>query len=211
MKITRSAPVKFALLAILPLPASGYAAISVGTGFFANVAGYSMTSFYVFDEASRIAFKNGKGNAIEAPSADGAALMAKKTVILAAADTEGVMEDEQAEERERAKRLRRAKAEEESRRAEAARKLEAEQTRQTEVNRARATVSNLERRESFLNHEVRWTQRELDSVSRDPADHSTMARRGGLERQLFYLQNQLNQTTTSKQGAMEQLKRLQFR
>lgn len=125
-------------------------------------------------------------------------------------DPNGVIEHEQADEREQARRLRRARAEHESRRAEAARKLDVEQLRQREIARLRGGISNLGRRESFLHHDVYWTQRELDSVSRDPADLSAMARRGHLGREIHDVRNQLDQVTTMRSGAMKQLDELRF-
>lgn len=132
-------------------------------------------------------------------------------VAIVNVDTNRLIEEEQAMEREQAERLRRAREEQEARRTKAARKLEADQARQSEVNRLRTTVMNLEQRESTLHHEVMSTQQQLGSVSRDPADPSALTRRSELERQLNYLQNQLNQTTTSKQGAMNQMNQLQVR
>ncbi|OGA40995.1 MAG: hypothetical protein A3G24_09050 [Betaproteobacteria bacterium RIFCSPLOWO2_12_FULL_62_13] len=205
-----------ALLTFLLPPGLGYAAVSAETGFFAGAAAARcLACLHVIGNAPRTAFKDAKGSPCDPAKAASPAPTATSGVILAAADGEGVPEDQEAAEREKerehAKRLRRARAEQEARRAEAARKLEAERTRQREINRLRATVSGLEQRESFLNHEVLWTRRELDSVSRDPADHSAMARRGGVEHELFYLQNQLNQTTASKHDAVRRLNRLQFR
>lgn len=135
----------------------------------------------------------------------------EKAVAIVNVDTNRLIEVEQAMERERAERFRRAREEREARRTEAARKLEADQARQREVNRLRTTVMNLEQRESSLHHEVMSTQQQLGSVSRDSADHSALTRRSELERQLNYLQNQLNQATTSKQSAMNQLNQLQVR
>ena len=120
-------------------------------------------------------------------------------------------EEDRAEESEHARKLRRARAEHEVRRAAAAHKLEMEGTRESEVTRLRGAVSGLTRRESYLHHETYWSQRELDSLSRDPADLSAMARRGNAGRELNDLRNQLDSTTTTRQGAMRQLDGLRFR
>lgn len=129
----------------------------------------------------------------------------EKAMAVVNVDTNRYSEEERATEREQAERLRRSRERLEARRTESARQLEAGQTRQREVYRLRTTVMSLEQRESSLNHEVTSTQQQLGSVSRDPADPSALARRSELERQLNYLQSQLNQTTTSKQDAMNQL------
>lgn len=139
------------------------------------------------------------------------ARIVEKAVAIVNVDTNRYTEEEQATEREQAERLRRSREQQEARRTESARKLETDQARHREVNRLRTTVMNLEQRESSLHHEVMSTQQQLGSVSRDPADHSALARRSELERQLNYLQSQLNQTTTSKQGALNQLNQLQVR
>jgi uncharacterized protein YlxW (UPF0749 family) len=120
-------------------------------------------------------------------------------------------EEEQALERAEAEKLRRMREEQETRRREAARKLEAGQARQSEISRLRTTVMSLEQRESTLHHEVRSMQQQLGTVSRDPVDHSTVMRRNELERQLGYSQNQLNQTTMSRESAARQLDVVRFR
>lgn len=120
-------------------------------------------------------------------------------------------DEETVAESEHARNLRRARAEHESRRAEAAHKLEAEQTREREITRLHGAVSGLTRRESFLRHEVYWNQRELDSISRDPADASAMARRGNVERGLTELRNELDSTTPMRQGSVRQLDGLRIR
>jgi hypothetical protein len=116
-----------------------------------------------------------------------------------------------AQESEQVRRLRRARAEHEARRAEAARKVEAEEAREREIARLRGLASSLGRRESFLRHEVYWSQRELDAISRDPADASAMARRGNVDRELNDLRNQLDLTITPRRGTMRQLDGLHFR
>ena len=120
-------------------------------------------------------------------------------------------DEDAAAESEHARNLRRARAEHESRRAEAAQKLEAEQARGQEITRLHGAVSNLTRRESFLRHEVYWNQRELDAISRDPADTSAMARRGNVERELNDLRNQLYITKSMRQGSVRQLDGLRIR
>jgi hypothetical protein len=112
---------------------------------------------------------------------------------------------------EPARRLMRARAEHEARRAEAARKLDEQQSRDREAARLRSAVSGLGRRESFLRHEVYWGQRELDAISRDPADTSAMARRGSVDRELNDLRNELNLTFTPRQATMRQLDGLRIR
>ena len=120
-------------------------------------------------------------------------------------------DEDAAAESEHARNLRRAQAEHESRRVEAARKLEAERARDQEITRTHGAVSGLTRRESFLRHEVYWNQRELDSISRDPADASAMARRGNVERGLIDLRNELDLTTPLRQGTVRQLDGLRIR
>lgn len=110
------------------------------------------------------------------------------------------------------RRLRRARAEHETRRAEAAARLEAEQARQRELSTLQGTVSGLSRRESYLQHELYWTQRELDySISRDPADVSAMARRSSVERELRDIRSQYDTTGSLRQGAMRQFDTLRVR
>jgi hypothetical protein len=152
------------------------------------------------------------------PPAAGAAFAAgadKATPVPHPAETatlrEARSEEDRPEESEHARKLRRAWTEHEARRAAAARKLEVEGARESEVNRLRGAVSDLTRRESYLHHETYWSQRELDSVSRDPADLSAMARRGNADRELSDLRNQLDSTTTTRQRAMRQLDGLRFR
>ena len=117
----------------------------------------------------------------------------------------------QAEEREQAQKLRRAYEELESRRAEAVRKLEAEHLRQREISRLQGVVSGVVRRESYVGHEAYWTQRERDSVSRDPADHSAMARRSNIDHQLYQYNNELDRAGALRQSGTSQLNGLQLR
>jgi chromosome segregation ATPase len=119
--------------------------------------------------------------------------------------------DDSVQSTEQARRLTRAWAEHEARRAETARKLDEEQARDREIARLRSAVSGLGRRESFLRHEVYWSQRELDAISRDPADTSAMARRGNVDRELNDLRNQLDLTLTPRQATMRQLDGLRLR
>jgi hypothetical protein len=109
------------------------------------------------------------------------------------------------------RRLRRARAEHEARRAEAAARLEAEQARQKELSALQGTVSGLSRRESYLQHELYWTRREFDSISRDPADVSAMARRSGVERELRDIRSQYDTADALRQGAMRQFDTLRVR
>ena len=129
----------------------------------------------------------------------------------AASPPDAAREEEQALERAEAEKLRRMREEQGTRRREGARKLETEQARQSEISRLRTTVMSLEQRESTLHHEVRSMQQQLGTVSRDPVDHSTVMRRNELERQLGYSQNQLNQTTMSRESAARQLDVVRFR
>lgn len=129
----------------------------------------------------------------------------------ASADANGQIDEAQAQEREQAQKLRRAREDLESRTAAAARRLDAEQTRQQELSGLQGTLSNLGRRESFLGHETYWTQRERDSVSRDATDHSAMARRSGLDHQLYYYRNELDRTSTLRQNGTNQLNGLLLR
>jgi hypothetical protein len=127
--------------------------------------------------------------------------------VRAAPQVEGTVEDSLYD-----RRLRRARAEHEARRAEAAARLEAEQARQRELSTLQGTVSGLSRRESYLQHELYSTQRELDySISRDPADVSAMARRGSVERELRDIRDQYGTTGSLRQGAMRQLDTLRVR
>ena len=126
--------------------------------------------------------------------------------VRAAPQTEQIAEDAAHE-----RRLRRARAEHEARRAEAAARLETEQTRQRELGTLQGTVSGLSRRESYLQHELYWTQRELDSISRDPADVSAMARRSSVEREFRDTRSQYDMTGGLRQGAMRQLDMLRVR
>ena len=123
----------------------------------------------------------------------------------AASPADAAREDEEALEREEAAKLRRLREEQELRRREAARKLESELRRQSEISRLRSQMMSLEQRESTLHHEVRSLQQQLGMVPRDPSDHSAMTRRMDLERQLGYVQNQLNYATRSREGAARQL------
>lgn len=119
--------------------------------------------------------------------------------------------EEIAEDAVHERRLRRARAEHEARRAEAAAHLETEQTRQRELATLQGTVSGLARRESYLQHELYWTQREFDSISRDPADVSAMARRSSVEREFRDIRSQYDTSGGLRQGAMRQLDTLRLR
>lgn len=127
------------------------------------------------------------------------------------AEPGGPIDEEQALEREHAQKLRRAREELESRRAEAARRLEAKQLRQREMSRLQGVVSGAARRESYLGHEVYWTQRERNSILADPADQSAVARRSNLDHQLYHDRNELDRTTTLRQSGTRDLNGLQVR
>ena len=121
-------------------------------------------------------------------------------------------DEQQAEEREQAQRLRRAQEELESRRAEAARRLEAAQARQAEIRRLEEVRASLARRESYLGHEIYWSQRERDSLLwKDPTDLSSMSRRSTLDHQLNRYQGELERTGTLNQSVTTQLRGLQAR
>lgn len=132
-------------------------------------------------------------------------------VTTAGDNTNGQIDEAQAQEREQAQKLRRAREDLESRTAEAARRLDAQQTRQRELSGLQGTLSNLGRRESYLAHEMYRTQRERDAVSRDPADHSAMARRSGLDHQLYQDRNELDRASTLRQNGTSQLNGLLLR
>ena len=122
------------------------------------------------------------------------------------------LDEQQAEERERAQKLRRAQEELEARRAESARKLEAALVRQAEIRRLEELRSGLARRESYLGHEIHWSQRERDSLLwKDPTDLSSMSRRSTLDHELNRYQSELERTGTQRQGVNTQLRGLQSR
>jgi hypothetical protein len=129
----------------------------------------------------------------------------EKELDRAVVPAERFIEEERAREREAAQRLRRARAEHEARVEEAGRKLEADLARQREIGHLQRRVSTLGRLESSLHHEVLSTQQELSSLSRDPADHSALARRLHLERRHIHLQTELHGTTLSREPAMRRL------
>jgi hypothetical protein len=120
-------------------------------------------------------------------------------------------EEERVQESEHARRLSRARREHEARRTQDATRLEAEQLREKELTRLNESASGLGRRESYLRHERYWTRREYDSISRDPADISAMARRGALERELYDIRHQLDSAGTGRQNALRQLDSLRLR
>lgn len=129
----------------------------------------------------------------------------------AASPADAAREKELELEREEARKLRQLREEQESQRREAARKREAEQARQGEVVRLRTMLMGLEQRESTLHHDVRTQQHQLDALPRSSTDHSITARRGELERQLGYSQNQLDDARRSRENASKQLDSLRFR
>lgn len=118
---------------------------------------------------------------------------------------------EQAQEREEAQRLRRGQAELDARYAEQMRRLEDLMARQRETQRLQGIAAGAVRRESYLDHEMYWTRRERDSLSRDPADLSSMARRSGLEHQMYQQRNELDRSSPLRQGASSTLDSLRWR
>lgn len=118
---------------------------------------------------------------------------------------------EQAQAREEAQRLRRAQAELDARYAEQMRMLEDLMARQRETQRLQGIAAGAVRRESYLDHEVYWARRERDSLSRDPADLSSMARRGALEHQMYQHRSELDRTSPLRQGASSTLDSLRWR
>lgn len=118
---------------------------------------------------------------------------------------------EQAQAREEAQRLRRAQAELDARYAEQMRRLEDLMARQRETQRLQGIAAGAVRRESYLDHELYWTRRERDSLSRDPADLSSMARRSGLEHQMYQHRNELDRSSPLRQGASSTLDSLRWR
>jgi hypothetical protein len=110
-----------------------------------------------------------------------------------------------------ARRLNKAWAEHEARAAEAAARREAVMARQNEITRAHGTNSSHARRESFLRHDSYWQRREFDSITRDPADVSAMARRGAVERDLLDTRAQLERAISGHQESLRQLDALRVR
>jgi hypothetical protein len=122
------------------------------------------------------------------------------------------VDEQQAEEREHAQKLRRALEDLEASRAESARKLEAALARQAEIRRLDEVRAGLTRRESYLGHEIYWSQRERDSLLwKDPTDLSSMSRRSTLDHQLNRYQSELERTGTLNQSVATQLRGLQAR
>ena len=122
-----------------------------------------------------------------------------------------LMDDDRARENERARRLSRARIEHETKLAEKASRLEAELMREKETVRLHATISTAGRRESYLNHERYWLQREVDALPRDPADLSGRARRGAFERELKDLTTEQGTVGVLRQNALRQFDSLRLR
>ncbi|HEV8097016.1 MAG TPA: hypothetical protein VGP71_14905 [Burkholderiales bacterium] len=121
-------------------------------------------------------------------------------------------DEQQAEEREQTQKLRRAQEALEASRVESARKLEAALARQAEIRRLEEVRAGLARRESYLGHEIYWSQRERDSLQwKDPTDLSSMSRRSTLDHQLNRYQSELERTGTLNQSVTTQLRSLQAR
>ena len=131
--------------------------------------------------------------------------------LAAHAQDAGTPDSEQAQAREEAQRLRRAQAELDARYAEQMRRLEELMARQQETQRLQGIAAGAARRESFLDHEVYWARRERDSLSRDPADLSSMARRGALDHQMYQHRNELDRSSPLRQGASSTLDSLRWR
>lgn len=117
-------------------------------------------------------------------------------------------DEKPADEIERERRFRRARSEHETARTKAARSRWAEEDRLREVTNLGAVVSKLGQRESYLYHEVSGIQRDLDNVSRDPADLSSVARRSNLGHELHYLRNELDFTVTTRYRELRRLDEL---
>ena len=118
------------------------------------------------------------------------------------AQQQAAPDDQQAEEREQMQKLRRARAELEARRTDAARRLEGDQLRQSDLRRVDEARA-IGRRESYLGGEIYWTQRERDSLQwKDPTDLSSMARRSGLDHQIYQQRNELDRAGTLRQGVV---------
>ena len=209
-----------ALMAVLALPVSVLAAIPAGMGFFVTIDDISTNISFAVNSPHALALLNGNpgirkklGKPSAKRFADISDLAPTDETATAAVivDTNRVIEEEQAEEREQQDWLRRARQEQEARRSEATRKLETEQARQWEISRLRTTVMHHEQRGSYLHHDIVSTRQQLDSISRNPADHSAVVKRSELERQLNYQQLQSNQTTMSKDDAMKRLEQLRIR
>lgn len=129
-----------------------------------------------------------------------------------AVDTDrGYVDEPQAEERAQMQRLRRAREQHEANRAQAARRREAEQARQAEAQRLHTDVQRLDRDASTFHHDTRQLRGEIHLISKVPADHSAIARRGELERRLNDQQLRLHQTTASRDEAMRRLDQIRFR
>lgn len=132
----------------------------------------------------------------------------------AAQDLEGAAPDEQqqAEDREHVQRIRRAIDELEARRTESARRLDAELFRQAEIRKLEDARAAIGRRESYLDGEIYWTQRERDSLQwKDPTDLSAFSRRSTLDHQMYQYSNELERAGTQRLGITNQLNSLQRR
>jgi len=132
----------------------------------------------------------------------------------AAQDLEGAAPDEQqqAEDREHVQRIRRAIEELEARRTESARRLDAELFRQAEIRKLEDARAAIGRRESYLDGEIYWTQRERDSLQwKDPTDLSAFSRRSTLDHQMYQYSNELERAGTQRLGITNQLNSLQRR
>lgn len=125
--------------------------------------------------------------------------------------TPEAIDEERMDESEHARRLNRARREHEARRAETAERLEVERAREKEAAGLQGAISNATRRESYLHHERYWAQREYDTLPRDPADLSAMARRGALDRELTDMRIELGTLGTVRQNAQSRFDALRLR
>lgn len=120
-------------------------------------------------------------------------------------------DEERAQQSEQARRLNRARKELENRRAEAAERAEKQQALAREKMQLQESVSGYVRRESYLGHERYWTRRQFDGITRDPADPSSMARRGALARELSDIGSQLDSAGADRESTSRRLDTLRWR
>lgn len=120
-------------------------------------------------------------------------------------------DEEQTRESAQARRIWRAREQHEKELAEKAIRREAALAREREAVRLETTFSNTARRESYLNHERYWLQREVDALPRDPADLSAMARRGAGDRELRDVLSARSTGDTLRQNTLRQLDTLRVR
>lgn len=136
---------------------------------------------------------------------------AKHAIALVIVDTNRAMEKRRSEEREQLENIRREKRNEELRTEKSLFKLEAGQARQRQIANLQMLISNLDRDESSFHSQVSSAEQRLLYTTRDSKDLSAASARSELESRLGYLRSQLNQTSRSKEAAMQKLRELQFR